>query len=109
MYELLHSNLIHVLWFASVILILKFLSNIIKVRFSSLCEENLKKLLQLSYSFWEFKAAEQFTYNQQLSSIFAAYYSFKQKYLFKQQFLTHFWIWIKWKVLLGYQIDKNLG
>lgn len=71
MYELLHSNFIHVPWFASVILILKALSNIIKVKFSSLCEEYLKKL-QLSYSFTEFKAAEQFPYSQQLSRIFAA-------------------------------------
>lgn len=98
MYKLLHSNFIHVLWFASVILILKALSNIVKVRFSSLCEENLKKL-QLSYSFTEFKAAEQFPYNQQLSRISAAVIIHaSKKYLFKQQFLRHFWIWINWKV-----------
>lgn len=58
MYEVVHSNFTHVLWFVSVILILDILSNLINIRFSAHHEENLKKLLCPSHSFAKFKAAE---------------------------------------------------
>lgn len=68
-----------------------------------------KKLLQFSYSFTEFKAAEQFPYNQQLPRIFATLIIHIIKSIYLNKFLRYFWIWINWNVLLGYEIDKNLG